>query len=74
MASGSVGGPEPHPIHISGRPCFLVRADQFKEVAPDLKDITYIGQVFAGKVFRVFKLEHSEVIFCWASITDDIEK
>lgn len=52
----------------------LARADQFKEVVLDFKGITYIGQAFADEVFRVFQLQHPEVIIHRTGTTDDIEK
>jgi hypothetical protein len=56
----------------------LARADSFKSLILDFKDIQSIGQAFADEIFRVFVIEHPGIEISFenanANVTSEIER
>lgn len=52
----------------------LSRADQFKEVTLDFKDVATIGQPFADEVFRVYRTKNPEVHMEIVNTSEDVKR
>ena len=50
----------------------LARFDRFTEVMLDFDGVDSIGQAFADEIFRVFPLEHPEILLVPVRATDSI--
>lgn len=52
----------------------LSRFDRFKEVMLDFRGVESIGQAFADQIFRVFPLEHPEVLIQHFNAAPEVER
>jgi anti-sigma regulatory factor (Ser/Thr protein kinase) len=50
----------------------LVRFEKFAEVLLDFKNVEFIGQAFADEIFRVFRLEHPNLVIGYANANPQV--
>ena len=52
----------------------LIRFEKFSEVLLDFKSVDFVGQAFADEIFRVFRLEHPDVLMRYANANAQVSK